>query len=93
MKATRIYQKPRNAGAPTCTGVVGVSFFATAKFRKNGAVRRYYRVAFKRADGRKSYRPFCIDTLGQAEAWKRALRFRSEYEATVRNLNLEAGTR
>lgn len=58
------------------TGVVGISIVRTRKKHKS-ALRSYFSVYHRTSDGKPHNRLFCMDTLGRAEAWRRALRYRA----------------
>jgi hypothetical protein len=60
---------------PSITGVVGISYQISRDARRN-TVRRVLVVSPHR-------RKFNIDTLGRAEAWRRALALRAEHETRV----------
>ena len=61
------------------TGCVGISI----KHKKSGSLRR----AYYSARCGKGAAEFCIDTLGRAEAFRRALAARAEHEMKVRRAN------
>ena len=70
----------------TSTGVLGISLVRTRKHHRT-ALRSYFSVHY-RTNGKPHNRTFCIETLGKAEAWRRALVFRQEYlNHRLRGLN------
>lgn len=58
------------------TGCVGVSYVETT--RKGGKMRCFFSA---HAGG--TNRKYCLDTLGKQEAWRRAVRYRAQYERQV----------
>ena len=81
MTPPKIRGLPRPRNARNRTGCAGIAFVTTASNRRDGTVQHFYSVHRRRADGRPSNRKFCLETLGRAEAWRRALRCRAEHEA------------
>jgi len=65
------------------TGLPGISYFTTASNRRDGTVQRFYSVYHRTADGRRKCSRFCLDTLGDAEALRRAIEARGSYENKV----------
>ena len=74
------------------TGCVGVSLRAKTVLLKSGPrTRFYFQACVGSATGRKRFPIFRIDTLGRAEAFRRAVRARAEYEIAVQILRGERG--
>jgi hypothetical protein len=65
------------------TGVRGISVVRSLNMRKDGRVRLYFSVCMTRGAARRRNRKFSIDRLGKAEAWRRAVRCRAEFERTA----------
>ena len=66
------------------TGISGISYFTSACNRRDGSVQRFYSVFTKTAEGRRRCTRFCIDTLGESEALRRAVEVRASYMERVR---------
>ncbi len=61
------------------TGCIGISLVVTANGKPHGCKRKFFAV---HAGG--TNRKFCVDTLGREEAWRRAVKFRADYEIRLR---------
>ncbi len=67
------------------TGVPGISYFESASNRRDGTVQRFFSAYTRTPEGRRKCCRFCLDTLGEAEAMRRAIEARGAYEKKVRN--------
>jgi hypothetical protein len=67
------------------TGCIGVCLRSKTRLGRNGLRTRFYFQATVGSQlGRKRWLMFPIDTLGRAEAFRRAVRARAQYEEAVR---------
>jgi hypothetical protein len=83
-KTPRIRRRMRSS----TTGVVGVSYSVKRVRRVRGVVvTPFFQAWVRNAEGREHCRQFNCLTLGRAEAFRRAVRARAEYEMAI------AGTR
>jgi len=67
------------------TGVPGISYFESSANRRDGTVQRFFSAYTRTPDGRRKTSRFCLDTLGEAEAMRRAIEARGTYEQKVRH--------
>jgi hypothetical protein len=65
------------------TGVPGISFFRSAANRRDGTVQSFFSVFTITAAGRRRTTRLCLDTMGRAAAWARALALRAAYERSL----------
>jgi hypothetical protein len=70
----------RLAGRPSKTGVPGVSI--SHKQRGGGKLRKYYQARLRK-NGKPFIAEYCVNTLGESEAFRRALRVRANYETSL----------